>query len=123
LVGNKKVLIIDDEVHIRRVIEIMLQKRGYDVITASDGIQGVALIESLHPDVVISDINMPKMDGKTLCKTINVMKEAKSFLTILMTAQITGVDENWLSQMKETVFMEKPFSPIKLADYIDRYFG
>ena len=120
---KKRILVIDDEVHIRRVIQLMLSSRDYDVITAVDGQEGIRLIETDHPDVVISDLNMPKVNGRTLCERTNGMKEEKPFLTIVMTSQISSGDDAWLSRLNETVFMEKPFSPIKLADYIDGYFS
>ncbi|MDD2671466.1 MAG: response regulator [Syntrophales bacterium] len=118
----RKVLVIDDEVHIRRVIEVILKKRGYEVITAKNGEEGLAAIRSLHPDAVISDIRMPKLDGEALCKMVNPLKEFRSFLTVIMTARISPDEQKWIDGMKDTIFMEKPFSPLRLADCIDRYF-
>ena len=86
--NNKKVVVIDDEVHIRRVIEIKLKKRGFQVMTAINGRDGLNLIKAHKPDVVISDIMMPEMDGKTLCEVTNVFKKDQSFLTIIMTCRI-----------------------------------
>jgi DNA-binding response OmpR family regulator len=69
--SNKKVLIIDDEPHIRRVIELKLKQRGYQVFEAKDGEEGLELIHTLCPDAVITDIMMPKLDGKALCEQTN----------------------------------------------------
>jgi two-component system alkaline phosphatase synthesis response regulator PhoP len=123
LENNKKVVVIDDEVHIRRVIEIKLKKEGYRVMTAINGKEGLELIKAQQPDVVISDIMMPEMDGKTLCEVTNVFKKVRSFLTIIMTCRISSDEEGWINEMQDTVFMEKPFSPNKLVECIDRYFG
>ena len=121
--NNKKVVIIDDEAHIRRVIEIKLKKLGYQVMTAKNGKEGLNLIKTQKPDVVISDIMMPEMDGKALCQETNVLKKDHPFLTIIMTCRISTDEESWISDMQDTLFMEKPFSPTKLVENIEQYFG
>jgi len=123
LAKSKKILIIDDEAPIRRVLELKLKSRGYEVIMATDGEEGLNLIKSQEPDVVISDINMPRLDGETLCKMVNPSKKTRSFLTIIMTSRISPDERLWVSEMDDTVFMEKPFSPSKLLECIDHYLG
>jgi len=105
------------------VIEIKLKKEGYRVMTAINGKEGLNLIKAQKPDVVISDIMMPEMDGKTLCEVTNVLKKDQPFLTIIMTCRISADEESWISDMQDTLFMEKPFSPNKLVECIDQYFG
>ena len=121
--NNKKVLVIDDEAHIRRVIEIKLKKRGYQVVTAKDGDEGLDMIKTQHPDVVISDLNMPKLDGKTLCEQTNDLKKKQPFLTIIITCRISSDEEDWIKKMDSTLFMEKPFSPTKLLECVEQYAG
>ena len=121
--SSKLILVCDDEAHIRRVIELKLKSRGYRVITAADGEEGYALIQSEKPDAVISDINMPRMDGRTLCETTNPLKAERPFLTIIITARISPDEEGWVDGMQDTQFMEKPFSPSKLLEAVDTYFG
>ena len=121
--NNKKVLVVDDEAHIRRVIEVKLKKCGYQVITAINGKEGFNLIKTQKPDVVISDIMMPEMDGKALCKKTNSLKRERPFLTIIITCRISQDEESWTDGMQDTLFMEKPFSPARLVGCIDQYFG
>jgi two-component system, chemotaxis family, chemotaxis protein CheY len=123
LVKNKCVLIIDDEAPIRRVVELKLKNGGYDVLLATNGEEGLRIIEDGKPDVVVTDINMPKMDGKELCLRTDPLKKVRSFLTIIMTARIMPDERLWVDTMRDTVFMEKPFSPSRLLDTINRYFG
>jgi CheY-like chemotaxis protein len=120
---SKKILIIDDEAHIRRVVEIKLKNRGYQVITATNGLEGLELIKTQKPDAVITDINMPGMDGEALCRLTDTMKKERPFLTIVMTARISPDERNWIGELTDTQFMEKPFSPAKLLDAINKYFG
>jgi len=121
LVESKTVLVCDDEAHIRRVVELKLKNRGYNVITAANGEEGLKAIQSEKPDVVISDINMPKLDGKSMCEMTNPIKAERPFLTIIITARISPDEENWVAQMQDTQFMEKPFSPSKLLEAVDAY--
>jgi len=118
---NRKVLIVYDEAHIRRVIEIKVRKGPYQVLLAKNGQEGLHLIETQNPDVVILDINMPVMDGKTLCETTNALKKDHPFLTIIITARIFPGDREWAESMQDTLFMEKPFSPAEIMQNIEQY--
>jgi len=120
---NKKILVIDDEAYIRRVLELKLKNRGYQVITAANGEDGLAIIKDQRPVVVITDIMMPKLDGKGLCEKTNHLKQARPFLTIVVTARINPNEKNWIGQMQDTLLMEKPFSPTKIVEVIEQYLG
>lgn len=119
---DKIVLVVDDEPHIRRVIEVKLRNRGYRVITAKNGRQGLDLIHSQQPDAVVTDINMPLMDGETLCKLTNKLKKERPFLTVVVTARISPQEQAWVNEMTDTQLMPKPFSPSKLLQCVDAYF-
>lgn len=121
--NNKTVLVIDDEAYIRRVLQVKLKKYGYTVILAKNGREGLDIIHKQKPNVVISDINMPIMDGKTLCEKTNGLKRERSFLTIIITARIIPEDQDWIDNMQDTIFMEKPFSPAKIVEAITQYLG
>jgi len=121
LENNKSVLVIDDEAHIRRVIELKFKNQGYRVITATNGEEGLELIKAQEPDVVITDIMMPKLDGKTLCERVNELKKERPFLTIVMTCRISPTEQDWINQMQDTVFVEKPFSLSTILKFVDQY--
>jgi DNA-binding response OmpR family regulator len=123
LENNKRVLVIDDEAHIRRVIELKFKNQGYQVITATNGEEGLDLIKSQQPDIVITDIMMPKLDGKALCEQANELKEKRTFLTIVMTCRISPTEKDWIEQLTDTVFVEKPFSLQTILKCVDQYFG
>jgi OmpR family response regulator RpaB len=123
LENNKLVLIIDDEAHIRRVIELKFKNQGYRVRTATNGEEGLELIKAHEPDVVITDIMMPKLDGKTLCERVNELKKERPFLTIVMTCRISPTEQDWINQMEDTVFVEKPFSLSTMLRCVDQYFN
>ena len=120
---NKKVLIVDDEAPIRRVLEFKLKNSGYQVLIAKNGAQGLELIKTHQPDAVITDIMMPKMDGQQLCEQSNALKPDRPFLTIVVTCRIAQDEQQWINQLQDTLFMEKPFSPARLVECIDQYLG
>jgi len=116
-----KILIVDDDVSIRRVIELKLKHRGYDVVMARNGEEGLRVIHAEKPDAVVTDINMPGMDGKSLCEQTDPLKAERRFLTVVLTARISPDERRWIGRLTDTCFMEEPFSPSKLLNHIDQY--
>ena len=116
------ILVVDDEAPIRRVLEVKFKNRGYQVMTAKNGVEGLEIIKSQQPHVVIADIMMPEMDGKTLCQLVNSFKQQRPFLTIVTTCRIHADEMKWINRLQDTIFMEKPFSPARILELVDRYF-
>lgn len=121
--SNRTILVVDDEVHIRRVVELKLRTAGYQVLTARNGQEGVDLIRGESPDAVITDITMPIIDGKQLCEMTDELKAERPFLTVIVTARIMPNEREWIKEMRDSVFMEKPFSPTRLLQVVDEYLG
>jgi len=120
---KKKILIADDEPYVIRVVKLKLINAGYEVITASNGLEALEKIESQKPDVVISDINMPKLSGKEMCFRAIPLKKERGFLTIVITSSLEKNDRDWAHSLEKTIFLEKPFSPKELVRIIEHYFN
>ncbi len=118
---EKTILIIDDDAHIRRILELKCRNAGFKVVMAKNGKQGLDILRQEHPIIVIVDINMPKMDGQELCRLSNPMKETTPFLTIVVTARISSDNEGWVKDMTDTILMEKPFSPSEILETVNQY--
>jgi DNA-binding response OmpR family regulator len=114
---------VDDEAHIRRVVELKLRNAGYEVLVASDGQEGLELLRARRPDAVICDIMMPRLDGKSLCHLTDPLKAERRFLTVIVTCRISPDERKWVDSMTDTVLMEKPFSPSRLLECVERYFA
>ncbi len=112
-----KVLVVDDEPAMREVLEMRLQKWGYDVRLAADGIKGKTLAASFDPDIVLSDVVMPQMSGLELLKSLKGEKFDRT--VILMTAQ--GTIEIAVDAMKSGAhdFLTKPLDYPKLQAMLD----
>lgn len=119
---KKKILVVDDEPYILRVLKMKLERGGYNVDTAINGVDALKKLDKEKPSVFITDINMPLMGGRELCQFLEQHREENDLLTIVMTSDIDRANRIWADQMKNTVFVEKPFSPRNILKIIEEYF-
>lgn len=110
-----KILIVDDEVHIRMLLEQTLEEleEDYDVeiLSASNGEEGLELIKSEKPDVVFLDIMMPKLNGYEVCQRVKDDSEIKNCGIVLLTAKGQEVDRRQGLELGASQYMTKPFDP------------
>src|ERR1700683_3846786 len=104
---RKQVLIVDDEPNLRKILSAQLSRDGYEVMTAEDGEQGLALLKEHHIDLVVSDLKMPKVDGMTLLR--KALIEDPELPVILITAH--GTIDTAVEALKAGAFdfVTKPF--------------
>ncbi len=116
----KKILIADDELNMLLVLEAMLEKEGYDVITAGDGVEALNLLEGDDIAVIVTDLKMPKLDGLGLLS--RVVKEYPSIPVIIITAH--GTVETAVEALKKGAFdyITKPFEQEDLKNIIRKAF-
>lgn len=119
----KKVLVVDDDAIICRIMEMQLTAGGYDVITASDAETGRDYIECEAPDAVVADLGMPGMGGKALCEITDPLKKERPFLTLVVTGRTIDEETEWAGQLHDTKLLEKPYKREKLLGLLDDYFG
>ena len=122
MANNNIVLIVEDDPSLRRILEIKLGNKGYQVYSARDGAEGHDLILKKKPQVVITDIQMPKMDGKSLCEKTYELKKENPFLTIVITSLVSE-KHSWVDEMDETELMLKPLNLNELTGRVDQYLG
>jgi two-component system alkaline phosphatase synthesis response regulator PhoP len=91
--SSQKVLVVDDEEPILELLKYNLEKQGYEVKTASDGFQAVEIAKKFHPDLVLLDIMMPKMDGVETCRLIRAMPEMVNTFIVFLTARAEEYSE------------------------------
>jgi two-component system alkaline phosphatase synthesis response regulator PhoP len=115
------ILLCDDEIHILRASEFKFRRAGYDVICAHDGQDAWEKIQERCPDVVISDCQMPRMDGFQLIEKIRENEATRDLPVIMLTAK--GFESGHLETANrlgvETV-MPKPFSPRQLLETVEQ---
>ena len=121
--ASKKILAVDDERHIVRLIQVNLERAGYQVVTAFDGPEALKKVETDKPDLVVLDVMMPKMDGFEVLKRLQANPETRDIPIIMLTAkaQDTDVFRGWASGV--SAYLTKPFNPLELLTFIKRIFS
>lgn len=122
--GNKKthkILIVDDEPFVCRVLRLKLENAGYKVFTAPNGHEGLNSFKVESPDVVISDIRMPGMNGYEMCRLIMEESNGKPYLTIIITATVEKSEKSFANEMENAILLEKPISPSRLLTIVEDY--
>jgi len=110
--AGESILVVEDEVNIAKLLTMYLEKDGYRVTVARDGQQGLERFERDHPDMVILDILLPKMDGLEVCRRIR----RQSFVPLLMlTAKRDETDKIVGLELGADDYMTKPFSPREMV--------
>jgi DNA-binding response OmpR family regulator len=118
----KKILLVDDEPHVIHVIKLFLIKNNFEVITANNGKAALELVASNNPDVIITDIQMPIMNGQEFCEKINSEYPDDKRKIIIMTSRTDESLRVWANKNEDIDFIEKPLSPRRLVAKIRTYF-
>jgi DNA-binding response OmpR family regulator len=111
--STKKVLIADDISEIRDLLRVVLESAGYDVISARNGEEAWELFNAEKPDIVLTDVVMPRIDGLTLCKRIKLQSFAPDTPVVIITAATQDTqlaDGFWNKAAGSDGFITKPFS-------------
>jgi len=115
-----KVLVVDDQPHIVRLIQVNLERERIDVITAGDGEEALEKVHAEHPDLVILDVIMPKRDGFEVLKAMKADPRTSLIPVIMLTVRtqnadiVTGLNEG------AELYMPKPFHPRELVSLVQR---
>jgi len=116
---EKKVLVVDDEIHIVHVAAIKLRNNGYDVITATNGAEAFELACAEKPDIIVTDFQMPVMTGLELVEKIRQNEETKDIPVILLTARSFAISDEQQEDLQISGCLSKPFSPKELLENIE----
>jgi len=119
---SQKVLVVDDEESILELLKYNLEKQGYDVRTALDGQIGVDIAKKFHPDLVLLDIMMPKMDGVEACRLIKAMPELSNTYVVFLTARSEEYSEVAAFDVGADDYITKPIKPRALMSRIQALF-
>ncbi|MGI8551403.1 MAG: response regulator [Dehalococcoidia bacterium] len=116
----KTILVVDDESSIVSMLRFVLSDEGYHVVTASNGQEGLALLEESRPDLVLTDLMMPILDGREMVGRMQAHPSYQSIPVVLMSA---GAVMPAASQSHPTPFLRKPFQLTDLLETIERLIG
>lgn len=112
-----KILLCDDEFHILRAAEIKLRRAGYEVICANDGAEALEIIAKHKPDMLVTDYQMPRLDGIELCQRLRASPDSANLPIIMLTAKRYEISTDEVVQrLRISEVIAKPFSPRYLVE-------
>lgn len=114
-----KILVVDDYVENVELLEELLISSGYDVATAFDGDEALQRVKESHPDLILLDIMMPKMDGYQVCDALRAKEDTKDIPIIFVTAKTEVKDwTHAIFNVGVNSYITKPINPKKLLDKV-----
>jgi twitching motility two-component system response regulator PilG len=118
---GKTILVVDDSPVVRNLIAGKLQESGYNVLSAANGAEALAVISNATPDLVLLDIAMPKMDGYQVCENIRKNGATKNIPVVLISGKDGYYDENRAQMAGTSSYISKPFGPETLMKALETY--
>ena len=116
--GWSRVLVIDDDPDIGRVVRMLLEVEGYEVLLSEDGLRGLALAQRQQPDVIVLDLMMPVMDGYEVLAQLREDPRTADIAVVVLSALSLPDARDANVKAGETVFLSKPFEPEELLGAI-----
>jgi two-component system chemotaxis response regulator CheY len=118
---GKQVLVVDDSVTMRQMVSFSLSSAGFEVVEAGDGQEAVGkLTAGAKPNLVITDLNMPKMDGLSLIKAIRAMPAFKFTPVLMLTTESDESKKKEGQAAGATGWIVKPFNPEQMLKVIQK---
>lgn len=117
----KKVLIIEDNKNIIKVISMLLKNNGFDVKVEKDGVNGVETALDWDPDLILLDIKLPKMNGFLVCETLRDNEKTADVKIIIISAKAEEEDIQRGFELGADEYMTKPINPDELMKVINKY--
>jgi DNA-binding response OmpR family regulator len=120
---RKKILVVDDDPDQREVIRLSLKEAGFDISTATNGIEGIRQAQSGSPDLIVLDVMMPQMDGFAVCVTLREDEATASIPILMLTglcsyiSQLTGIESG------ATDYLVKPYEIEQLVSKVEALLG
>jgi len=117
--SEKKVLLVEDDVIVARILQLTMERQGHEVRWAANGEAALKVLEEYWPEVLITDINMPRLSGRDLCLQLHESYPDRKLMVVVMTSMTERQEKEWIKDFPYIYFMEKPVSPKRLLALIE----
>jgi two-component system chemotaxis response regulator CheY len=114
------VLTVDDSKTMRQMLQHALVSAGFNVVQAEDGVHGLEVLSQSTPDAIVTDINMPRMDGFGFIEGVRRQDEYRAIPILVLTTESDGEKKERARRAGATGWIVKPFDPVKLVSAIQR---
>lgn len=121
--SHRRVLIVEDNHDNRAIFAAILHHHGYEVLEAADGEDGVRLAREAHPDVILMDISLPRMDGIEATTRLKRDDDTASIPIIAVTAHAMREDEQRVREAGCDAYLAKPVQPMRVIEEVNRLIG
>ena len=119
----KTILAVDDSASIRQMVTFTLKSSGYEVVEAVDGMDGLDKAKAKSFNLILTDQNMPRMDGLTLIKSLRAMPQYKTVPILMLTTESSDAMKQQGRAAGATGWLVKPFDPQKLIEVVKKVIG
>ena len=116
---TRKVLVVDDDIHIVHVVAIKLRNNGFEVLTAENGVEAYKIACQEKPDVIVTDFQMPAMTGLELVEALRKNTDTAGIPIIMLTARGFAIDNEQKESLHIAECLSKPFSPKELLRTVE----
>ena len=116
----KTIMTVDDSASLRQMVGFVLRDAGYNVVEAKDGADALSKMRSLEPDMLLTDINMPNMDGLEFTRRVRAMPQFKFVPIVLLTTESHPEKKQAGKSAGATGWIVKPFSPDQLVAVVKK---
>jgi twitching motility two-component system response regulator PilG len=115
------ILVVDDSPTVCKLVAITLERHGYQVVAAANGLEALAKMSEGLPDLILLDITMPRMDGYQLCKIIKGSQETRHIPVVMLTGKDGFFDKVRGRMVGSTEYITKPFEPDTLLRLVEKH--
>ena len=123
MADKKRILVVDDDQNIRHLLEIVLRGGGYEVETASNGMEGLRRVQKAPPDLVILDVSMPQLGGWDVLSAIRAMENTRKLPVLMCTSKNLVSDVEQADALGATAYIPKPFDIERVVRKVNQILG
>jgi chemosensory pili system protein ChpA (sensor histidine kinase/response regulator) len=119
--GNPLVMVVDDSLTVRKITGRMLTREGYEVASAKDGVDALQQLQDMKPDLILLDVEMPRMDGFEFARNVRSDEATRNIPIIMITSRTADKHRNHAMELGVNEYMGKPYQEEQLLALIKRY--
>lgn len=120
---KKTILVVDDSTSLRQIIVMTLQRAGYETIEAQDGVDGLAKLQASRVNLILTDVNMPNMDGITFVREVRKSSTARFVPIVILTTETQPEKMKEGQEAGAKAWLTKPFQPDQLLMVVSKVIG